>query len=827
MQTLTDLFNEFPVHGDSPAIIYRTGVRRLVFSYRKLHDLALRMNSLLARRGIGKGDRVVLWAPNSPWWAVAFWGCVARGAVAVPVDFMSGADRAATIAELSGARLAVQSRLKPENLTAIPSLMAEELEILLQGCEPLVACSDVTPEDVAELVYTSGTTGSPKGVVLTHDNLVANLLQVNEQIPVVGPEYVFLSLLPLSHMFEQMGGFLTPLYRGAAMVHLRTLKPSAIMEAFGEEDIRAVVCVPRLLQLLRSSIEREIDARGLGGAFRRLLQVSDRLPIGLKKLVFYPVRRRFGRHFAMFVSGGASLAPELFRFWRALGFTVIEGYGLTECAPVLTANTMAHQVEGSVGTPLPGVEMRLEEGELLVRGANVFPGYHENPEATRQAFTPDGWFRTGDLGTIDGEGNLRILGRRKELIVTGAGVNVYPEELEGVLNSLAGVREACVIGLDRGSGEEVHAVLIPDGSGRNPDEIVREANDRLDPLQRITGASVWPEPEFPKTTTLKVRKFLVKERIAGGESGPGGPAADPLVNLIARVTGSRADVIREDSSLVDDLGLTSIGRLELVNQIEQEYRMDLEDSVIGPRTTLAELRDIITRRERAGERRPFRFWTNSAPFRWMRRILDACFHDPFIRLCASIQVSGRENLMGLEPPVMFIANHLSYLDQPAIMASLPARWRCSTATAAWEEFFFRNYRTLAGKAWKRFTYEYGTMFLNLFPLAQTGGVRGSLAHMGKLADRGLNILIFPEGARSADGGLLPFQPGIGLMVRELAIPLVPIRITGMEKVLPRGAVLPRRGKVSIRFGKPLYFKGESPKEIVAAAQRAVAELGEG
>lgn len=824
--TLLDLLNGFRDRGDRPAICYRTGVRRLVFSYQELHDLAQRMNSLLAGRGIGKGDRVLLWAPNSPWWAVAFWGCVARGAVVVPVDFMSGADRAATIAGMSGARLAVQSRLKPDTITAIPSLMAEELEFLLQECEPFPPCEDVEPEDTAELVYTSGTTGSPKGVVLTHGNLVSNLVQVNRHIPVVGPEYVFLSLLPLSHMFEQMGGFLTPLYRGAAMVHLRTLKPSAIMEAFSEEDIRTVVCVPRLLQLLRGSIEREIDARGLGGPFRRLLHVAGRFPPVLKKLIFYPVSRRFGRHFAMFVSGGASLAPELFRFWRALGFTVVEGYGLTECSPVLTANTMERQVEGSVGTPLPGVELRLEGGELLVRGANVFPGYYRNPDATREAFSQDGWFRTGDLGTIDGEGNLRILGRSKELIVTGAGVNVYPDELELVLNSLAGVREACVIGLDRGAGEEVHAVLIPDGSGRNPEEIVREANDRLDPLQRITGVSVWPEPEFPKTTTLKVRKFLVKERIAGGEKGPAGASADPLINLIARVTGSRADGIREDSVLVDDLGLTSIGRLELVNHIEQEYRMDLEDSVIGPGTTVGELRGIITKRERPGEHRAFRFWTNSAPFRWMRRILDVCFHDPLVRTCASIEASGIDNLEGVEPPVMFIANHLSYLDQPAIMASLPPRWRSATATAAWEEFFFRNYRNRAGKAWKRFAYEYGTMFLNLFPLSQTEGFRRSLAHMGKLADHGINILIFPEGARSENGRLLPFQPGIGFMARELSVPLVPIRIIGLEKVLPRGAALPRRGKVIIRFGKPLFFRGESPAEIVAAAQKAVEELGE-
>lgn len=827
METLLDLVHGFPERGDKPALIHRTGVRRFVYSYATLHDLSLRMNALLARRGIGTGDRVVLWAPNGPWWTAAFWGCVARGAVVVPVDFMSGLERAATIAEMSEARLAVQSRLKPDTLTGIPSLMAEELEFLLQDEEPLPADSAAAPDDIAELVYTSGTTGNPKGVILTHANLIANLLQVNAHIPVVGPEYVFLSLLPLSHMFEQMGGFLTPLYRGAAIVHLRTLKPSAIMDAFRDEDIHTVVCVPRLLQLLAGSIEREIESKGFAGAFRRLLRVAEGTSIGVRRLLFLPIGRRFGRHFAFFVSGGASLPPHLFRFWNSMGFTVLEGYGLTECAPVLTANSMLRQKEGSVGTPLPGVDVRLENGEIVARGRNVFPGYYRNEEATREAFTPDGWFRTGDLGTIDGEGDLRILGRQKELIVTGAGVNVYPDELELILNSLPGVREACIIGLDRGAGEEVHAVLLPDGSGRNPDDILREANERLDPLHRITGCSIWPEPEFPKTTTLKIRKFLVKERILAGREGGGTQSMDLLVNLICRVTGSLAGEVREDSTLVDDLGLTSIGRLELVNHIEQEYRLDLEDSVIGLRTTVAELRGIIARRERPEERRRFRFWTNCATLRGVRRFLDACFHDPLIRLCASIEVSGMEHLRGLEPPVMFIANHLSYLDQPAIMSSLPARWRYATATAAWEEFFFRNFRTMAGRLWKRFTYEYGTMCLNLFPLSQTEGFRRSLAYMGRLADHGLNILIFPEGARSDNGTLLPFQQGIGLMVRELGVPLVPIRISGLERVLPRGAFLPRRGTVTIRLGKPLLFRGEAPEEIVAAAHCAVESLGRG
>lgn len=825
METLLDLLHAFPIWGDKPAIIYRTGVRRFVYSYASLYTLSLCMNSFLSGRGIGAGDRVLLWAPNSPWWAAAFWGCVARGAIVVPMDFMSGVERASTIQRISEARFVIQSRFKAETLGGIPFCYAEDLEHILPQMEPLATAAETAADDIAELVCTSGTTGAPKGVILTHDNLMTNLLQVNDHLPIVGPDYTFLSLLPLSHLFEQMGGFFIPLFRGAAIVHIRTLKPSAILDALREEDVRAVICVPRLLQLLKGSIEREVEAKHLARPFRRLLETAERMPLWLRKLLFSPIRRRFGRNFVLFVSGGAALDPALFRFWNALGIAVVEGYGLTECAPVLTANTLERRIAGSVGTALPGVEIRIENGEILARGRNVFPGYYGNESATREAFTRDGWFRTGDLGRIDEQGDLRVLGRRKELIVTGAGVNVYPDELENILNALPGIREACVIGLDRGSGEEVHAVLLPDGSGRKPDEIVLEANSRLDPLHRITGFSLWPDPEFPKTTTLKIRKFLVKERLVRGEESGGGVSADPLVTLVARITECPIRDIREQSSLVTELGLTSIGALELVNCIEQEYRLDLEDSVIGPATTIADLRKLIARRERPEGVRGLRLWTSRSFFREARRVLDAFFHAPLFRLFVTLRVSGRENLAQAESPVMFISNHQSYLDQPAILFSLPPRMRYATATAAWEEFFFRNYRSRPGKVWKRFTYEYGTLFLNLFPLSQTGGFRRSLAHMGRLADRRLNILLFPEGARSGDGRLLPFRRGMGVMVRELSVPVVPVRIVGMEKVMPRGAAWPRRGTVEVRFGVPLVFGMESPEEIVERARRAVEELG--
>ncbi|HTP65248.1 MAG TPA: AMP-binding protein [Geobacteraceae bacterium] len=825
MRTLIDLFETFAARGAKSAFVNRTGVRRIEFSYGAVHDLSLKMARLLADSGVEAGDRVLIWGPNSSWWGVAFWGTVLSGGVVVPVDFSSERDRAENIRSLTRAKLVIQSRYKAERMTASPALFLEDLQYLLENLEPACETARPAPDDMAQLIYTSGTTGSPKGVVLTHANLIANLEQINRQIPIITPAFTFLSLLPLSHMFEQMGGFFTPLYRGAAVVYPGALKPSAIMEALAEEDIYVIMAVPRLLQLLGSSIEREMEEKHLGALFRFLLRRGASFSPEARRLLFFPVQRKFGRNFTLFVSGGASLSPELFNFWQGLGFAVLEGYGLTECSPVLTVNTMEQQVAGAVGAALPGVELSIRGKEILARGANIFPGYYRNEEATRAAFTPDGWFRTGDMGEIGPDGWLTVKGREKELIVTGAGVNVYPDEIEDVLNGISGVRESCVIGIDRGRGEEVHAVLLLDGSGKSPGDIVAEANGKLDSLQRITGHTLWNEADFPKTTTLKIRKFLVKERICKGVEGQGtAVSGDRLVGLIAAVTGASIADVHEESLLIADLGLTSIGRLELVNYLEQEFRLDVDESRIGVGSRVRDLRLMLAKREKAPKGGHLRIWTNSTPVRLVRMAWDRIFNYPLFRCFVNLEIRRGENLEDLHGPVFFVANHLSYADQPSVMFALPRRIRYNTATAAKEEFFFRDFTNPGGRLWKHFTFEYGTWLLNLFPLPISQGFGGSLAFMGKLADRGVNILIFPEGTHSRDGAMQPFRLGLGLMVKALGIPLVPVRIRGTDRVLPAGARFPRRGRVTVTFGPLLRFRLEDAAEIVEVTRRAVEAL---
>ncbi len=824
METLGDLFASFHQRGDKAAFVYRTGVRRFVFSYNDLYLLSRKMAGWLETRGVQKGDCVVLWAPNSPWWGIVFWGIIARGAIVVPVDFMSGKERAQTIAELTTGKLLIQSQYKLDKIDVENSILIEELEYLLDDdIEPAEKIFETKPGDIAEIIYTSGSTGDPKGVVLTHKNLIANLKQIKGRIVCITPKWKFLSLLPLSHTLEQMGSFLVPLSCGSAIVYLRTLKPSAIMEAFAEEDIYAAAIVPRLLQALKNAIERELSLKHMSGAFAWLVKVTASFSKATRKKIFFPIQRKFGRHLSLFVSGGAALDPEVWRFWQALGFDVLEGYGLTECSPVLTITSIEKQIAGSAGQALPDIDLKIENGEILARGDNIFSGYYENDAATKEVFTADGWFKTGDLGAFDRGGNLFIKGRKKEVIVTASGINVFPEDVERVLNTLPGVRESCVVGVNTGEGEEVHAVLILDNT-RTPEEIIQKANAQLDPTQQITDFSLWGELEFPKTTTLKIRRFQVRERVTQGAKGNGPPPQDKLAYLVGKVTGKSASDIREDSVLVANLGLTSIGRLELTSYIEQEFRLDMEDTFITQKTTVGDLRAFIEKREHHREKSRLRLWTTTPWLAYLRKITDIV-PTLFFNWLMTPECKGLEHLKEIENhmSVIFIANHISYFDFPAIYCSLPPRVRYRTATAVWEEFFFKD-TNLLKRAWKRFAYEYGTIFFNFFTLPQESGFRKTLGHMGTLIDRGNNILIFPEGERSRDATLLSFQAGLGIIVKELKVPVVPIKISGIENIFPVGAAFPKRGKVKVIFGKPLYFTRETPIKIVEKSRQAIIDL---
>ncbi len=511
---------------DCVAFRRRRGEQFQEFSFQLVAELAARVSARLYELGVGPGDRVVISSENRPEWPIAFLAVTSLGAVAVPLDANSPKSELLPLIEDSGAAALILSEKTAE--LARGTKLAEHW-ISMEDYEHLpllpVSLPEPRPDDLASIVYTSGTTGQPKGVMLTHGNMIANAL-AGASCFEIGPADRFLSVLPLHHTFETTGGFLAAHSCGCSITYAESLKSYSLIRDLQETGVTIMLGVPLLYQLFFDGILRSAEEQGKKKLFALLFAVSrfcrDRLGLKIGKLLFAPVQKKFGGKIRFFVSGGAALDPELIGNFELLGFTMIQGYGLTESSPVLTACTPHANRAGSVGRPIPGVEIRIAgpetTGEIVATGPNIMRGYYKQPELTAKVLI-DGWLYTGDLGYFDRDGFLFITGRSKDLIVTGSGVNVYPEEIETLLNKLPPVKESCVMGVTVAAGlrkgsEEVLAVVVPK-EGKTEAEVkaaVDGLNRKLTDYKRIARLIVRPA-ELPKTRILKVKRFELRKEL--------------------------------------------------------------------------------------------------------------------------------------------------------------------------------------------------------------------------------------------------------------------------------------------------------------------------
>ncbi|MDW8240624.1 MAG: AMP-binding protein [Acidobacteriota bacterium] len=826
-ETLNQQIELCRAFGERVFCYHRTELRRFVWSYAQLFDHADRMAAALRRRGVQRGERIMIWGPNGPEWIIAYLGGLLAGAVIVPIDVRQTKDFALRVAAETKPRLIARTRLLPGDGFDLPQLILEELPLRLSEVEPQ-RFDDVAPQpdDLALIMYTSGTTAVPKGVMVTHRNITANYTAVQKAIPLQG-HHTFLSLLPLSHLYEQTGGFWYPVARGDSIVYLQTVTPKAIEQAFRHEHIRAVLAVPRLLQLLKDGFVRKLPISE--SRLERLLRWTEPLPRSVKKLIYFPLHHFIGWDFAYFVLGGAPLDPALQLFWERLGFIVLQGYGLTETGPVITVNRPEARRLGSVGQALPGLEMKLSpEGEVLTRGPHVTPGYFQRPDATRESFTEDGWFRTGDLGRLDEDGFLFLQGRLKELIVTDAGVNVYPLDIESVLDRFDGVRESCVVEFKK----RIHAVLLMDEHAKpRAAEIISQANRQLDEAQRVQAFTVWWEDDFPRTTTLKVKKGEVLAKLHAREAAAdiAVPAATAVVDDIAALVARIADVpvtqITPQSKLGDDLGLSSIDRVELVSLIEWEKRIDLGDVDLTPEMTVAELRQLIERNQPDRASLKFPRWGRWPIIRWLRELLQLAALFPIFRLFVRLTIKGRDVLPAPDSgPYVFIANHTSHADTAAILYALPGRFRRRLTVAAWAEFFLRPGQPLLSWLFRWVLYPFLVVLAHIYMIPQQRSPRLSLQYTGELLDHGYHVLIYPEGERHASNQMAPFMDGLGLMVMDMRVSVIPIKLDGLDRTLPRGSAFPRFASATLTFGQPIPPQAGTHAEIAARLREAVKSL---
>jgi long-chain acyl-CoA synthetase len=395
--------------------------------------------------------------------------------------------------------------LKNSSLTLI------DLDNLPQGTLDAAALPEVTGDDLAELVFTSGTTGQPKGVMLSHWNITSDAMAALEVVHITQEDRT-LSILPMSHMFE-MTIEIAELEKGASILYARSLVPDTLLKLLGSQGVTCMVLVPQALQLFMNGIERQVRMLKKERQWELLHRVARRLPFGWRRILFGTVHKRFGGHFRFFVSGGAYLPPKLAERWENMGFRVMQGYGATECSPVVSVTRYEDHTYESIGQPLPGMEVKIaEDGELLVHGPNVAQGYWKNPEATAAAFQ-DGWYYTGDLGSMDDKGRIYLKGRKKNLIVLANGLNVFPEDIENVLLTNPAIKDAVVIGLmEKEEGPTVYGILLMEDPSQAK-AVIQQTNKQLASHQQIRGYTVWPEKDFPRTHTLKVKRPEVMEKL--------------------------------------------------------------------------------------------------------------------------------------------------------------------------------------------------------------------------------------------------------------------------------------------------------------------------
>jgi len=809
MMTLTEfLERQTARHGGLPALQYRPRYRTIGWTYTQLAERTALLADALTGAGIRPGDRVLLHSHNSPGWVAAFFAVVQCGGVVVPLNPRSPLEQVQRIVESARPRLLLRSR---RSLAPGPvALPAWDIEADAGGFPSRLAAADKTddepPPAVVEILYTSGTTGDPKGVMLTHANLLFDMEALSERVPLQSQDRV-INLAPLFHAYGQMTGMLCPLLGGCAVRHVGPPTTRAIQEALQYFPATHLILVPEILKALIQRVEQ-----GMG-----------RIPGGLSRLLRGRIRRRISPTLHTLICGGAPLEPELEEKCRDLGFEVLQGYGLTETSPAVAANAPGAHRLGSVGRPLAGLELKLAaDGEVLVRGPMVMAGYYRRPELTADAFEGE-WLRTGDIGRLDEDGYLYLQGRRRYRIITESGENVFPEDIEAELNRVDGVLDSAVIGRVEAGRTLIHAVLLC--SPPQAQAAVAEANRRLAPHQHIVSWSVWPEPDFPRSVTRKVRKELVlrslSERPHQGPESVGLTTATPLKRLLAEVTGVPVNGILDELPVLAGLGIDSMLRIELVARLEERLGVCLEEASITPELTVAGL-EILARNTAgiplAGERPAC--WSRSAWAVRLRPLAVAVLLQSWIPIVCRLRVEGLEQLRDWSEPRIFMANHRSYLDSVALALALPPALRNRLCIAAATSVLYRRY------AW---AVPLAELTLNAFPLPTEfdENIQSGFNAIGHRLDEGGSVLLFPEGQMNRGAQpLLPLKGGTGVIAVEMQTPVVPVAIRGAERVLPPGVLLPReRGIVTVRFGKPLSFGSDAAySDATNTIQKAIEEL---
>jgi long-chain acyl-CoA synthetase len=769
-------------------VVSKHGLRTVRTSYGELARLSGRFAREVESRGITKGDRVVIWGANGSEWIGAFFGCILRGVIPVPLDAAGSPEFVRRVIQDVSPKLVTGSREQIHALDgAVAQIAFEDFDATLPGEPLLEPVAGLQADDTLQIVFTSGTTGEPKGVVHTHRNVLASLGPIEREIQkYLKYERIFhplgiLNTLPLSHVFGQFMGIWVPPLLGAVVYFESRLIGRDLVELIQRERISVLAAVPRVLGLIESYlIERfpDLPAR---------LKAAEGHSALRRWWMFRDVHRAMGLKFWALVSGGATLDAEVEHFWTTLGFVVVQGYGMTETAALVSLNHPFHPASGTIGQVLPGREVRLSaEGEILVKGETVsgstWSGGKVQPRESE-------WLSTGDLGTLDAAGSLSFRGRKKDVIVTAAGLNIYPEDLEAALLRQPQVRAAAVVEGNGPQGPHPLAALIMRGASDDAAEAVRTANREVAEFQQIRHWTIWPEPDLPRTSTGKVlrREVAAALAVAPGEKRTGKPASGGLAGMIEHITGEDTSALPDRARLSEEAHLDSLGRVELQSALETRFGISIADADFQKVQTVGELRELLSGSPSAEESVPARHiyplwpWTRFASA--VRIVFLEAIAMPLVALMAAPRVK-RDLTSEPDVPLLIVANHVTLYDVPILLYGLDRRMRRRVAVAMAGEMLL-DWRHARGQGnWflnllAPAAYYLVTALFNVFPLPQSGDFRPSFAHAARAMDQGFHVLVFPEGRRTPDGQMHAFQRGSGLLWKELQCLALPVNMSGM------------------------------------------------
>jgi len=823
--------------------IERNG-RKEQYTFEDVRELTLRAAGFFAHSGIKQPDRVILFSNNMPEWGLTYFGILKAGATAIPIDPASSVAEIVNFARAGEASAIVLSpKLAEENPVLADKLAEAGIELKVWTFDEVFEMpseieeakrlallpAKVTSNSVASLIFTSGTTGTPKAVMLSHRNFT-NMISMLSSVLDMDITDGVLSVLPMHHTFEFSAGFLTPFSNGTQITYLDELTADELARAIENGHVTGMVGVPALWEMLHRRIKSRLRERGdwIADLADNIIDfnawIRDNTPFNFGPVVFFPIHQGMGGKMRYLISGGSALSEKVQKDLHGLGFTVLEGYGLTESSPVLTVSRPGNKLlKGSVGKPLPGVEVKIDSpdetgvGEVLARGQNVMLGYYNNEEAT-EAVLQDRWLRTGDLGRIDEDGNLYIVGRSKDVIIDSNGKNIYPDEVEDLYSKSGFIKEMSVVGLtDEDGGEKISSLVVPDYEhdialaraevNKKVEEHFREVSASLPFFKRVKVLHITPF-ELPRTATRKVKRPEVVEMLQGMEErtrtrtkavveSKGDDNILWIRKIVATVSNRPLSDIAVEDKLAD-LGFDSLMFVELQAAVEDAGGRVLSPDSLNEVQTVRELLAAVQRVDKskklADEPKIEEKKEDEEIFipSIVRRVGNAIVDLAQETLYEGVLDTHIESEFNVPQHVNFIVapNHTSHLDTGLVKKALGKDVAEQTVAVAAADYWFDT----------KYKRAYMNNFTTLVPIERTGSLRQSLRHVTQILNEGYNALIFPEGGRQESGQIAEFKPIIGYLALNQKIGILPIYIWGTYEAFPKGRIIPKGSSIGAKVG---------------------------